>query len=310
MTLNFTMNDNSASYDGDPQCSEKKYKIFWSKFSLVDINTKYVTSLLYDLEKGDIDPTDSKRAVEKISKLLIDCSASLVVPHVKTIKKKNKRNVYVRLPDDVKIARSQCKIAFESWKEKDYPDGNETCENYRSKRREYRFKLRNFLNQLEAEKITKVCDAAYTNQNLFWRLLKGQRSTSQMTAFLVDRKIITDKRQILDMWADHFEALGTPSVSARYDNDFCTRIATSVKDILTSCIEDPSGVLNEPLQYDEVECVCSRLKPRVTGVSIDYEHIRFAGSNLWVLLHQLFQNFFEKFSVCDSLKVGVILPLF
>ena len=112
------------------------------------------------------------------------------------------------------------------------------------------------------------------------------------------------------MWADHFEAMGTPSVSARCDIDFCTRIATSVKDILTSCIKDQSGVLNEPLQYDEVECVCSQLKPGVTGVLIDYEHIRFAGSNLWVLLHQLFQNFFEKFSVCDYLKVGVILPLF
>ena len=106
------------------------------------------------------------------------------------------------------------------------------------------------------------------------------------------------------MWADNFEALGTPSVSARYDNDFCTRIATSVKDILTSCIEDPSGVLNEPLQYDEVECVCSQLKPRVTGVSIDYKHIRFAGSNLWVLLDQLF------IKSTDDLKVGVILPLF
>ena len=70
--------------------------------------------LLYDLEKGDIDPTDSERAAEKISKLLIDCSASFVVLHVKTIKKKNKRNVYVRLPDDVKTAHSHCKIAFES----------------------------------------------------------------------------------------------------------------------------------------------------------------------------------------------------
>ena len=28
------------------------------------------------------------------------------------------------------------------------------------------------------------------------------------------------------------------------------------------------------------------------------------------MLHQLFQNSFEKFSVCDDLKVGVILPLF
>ena len=103
MTLNFTMSDNSASYDGDPQCSKKKSHTFCSKLSLVDINTKYVTPLLYDLEKGDIDPTDSKRAVEKISKLLIDCSASLVVPHVKTIKKKNKLNVYLRLPEVVVV---------------------------------------------------------------------------------------------------------------------------------------------------------------------------------------------------------------
>ena len=72
MTLNFTTNVNSALYDGDPQCYKKKSKVFWSKFSLVDINTRYVIPLLYDLEKGDIDPTDSESAVEKISKLLID----------------------------------------------------------------------------------------------------------------------------------------------------------------------------------------------------------------------------------------------
>ena len=110
------------------------------------------------------------------------------------------------------------------------------------------------------------------------------------------------------MWADHFEALGTPSVSVRYDNDFLTRVATSVKDIFNSCTEDPSGVLNGPLQYYEVEQVCSQLKPGVTGVSIDYEHIRFAGPNLRVLLHQLFQDFLNKFSVCDDLKIGIILP--
>ena len=106
--------------------------------------------------------------------------------------------------------------------------------------------------------------------------MKGQRSTLQMTAFLIHEKIITDKKQLFDMWADHFEALGTLSVSAQYDNDFFTRIATSVKDIFTSCIEDPSGVLNEPLQYDEAECVCSQFTPGVNGASIDYEHINIS----------------------------------
>ena len=71
--------------------------------------------------------------------------------------------------------------------------------------------------QLEAEKITKLCNAADSNEKLFWRLFKGQRSISQMTAFLVDGKLITDKKQIRKVWADHFEALGTPSVSVRYD---------------------------------------------------------------------------------------------
>ena len=131
-----------------------------------------------------------------------------------------------------------------------------------------------------------------------------------MTAFLVDGKLIMDEKQILEMWADHFEALGTPSVSVQYDNDFPICVTTSIKEIFNSCTEDPSGVLNEPHQYYEVELVCSQLKPRVTGVSIDYEHIRFAGPNLWVLLHQLFQDFFNKFSVCDDLKIGIILPLF
>ena len=45
----------------------KNKKILWSKFSLVDIITKYVTPHLYNLEKDDIDPTDSGRAVEKIA---------------------------------------------------------------------------------------------------------------------------------------------------------------------------------------------------------------------------------------------------
>ena len=136
--------------------------------------------------------------------------------------------------------------------------------------------------------MTKLCNLAGSNEKHFWRLLKGQRSTSQMTAFLVDGKLITDKKQSCEMWADQFEALGTTSVSVRYDSDFITRVTTSVKGIFNSCAEDPSEALNEPLQYYDAEWVCSQLKPGVTGVSIGYEHIRFAGPNLWVLLNQLF----------------------
>ena len=42
--------------------------------------------------------------------------------------------------------------------------------------------------------------------------MKGQRSTTQMSVFLIDEKLITDKSDIRDMWADHFEDLGKPNL--------------------------------------------------------------------------------------------------
>ena len=77
-----------------------------------------------------------------------------------------------------------------------------------------------------------------------------------------------------------------------------------------SFLTDPSGVLSEPLEYKEIAHVCSTLKLGVSGVEIDYEHIRFAGPPFWKLLFQLHKTFFNNFSVCDSLLTGVILPLF
>ena len=82
-------------------------------------------------ENGDIDFNDSGKAVDKISKLITHHSASLDDPSVVTAKGKNTRNVYVRLPEDVKTARSHCKVAFESWKNNSDSDGNGINENYR-----------------------------------------------------------------------------------------------------------------------------------------------------------------------------------
>ena len=56
--------------------------------------------------------------------------------------------------------------------------------------------------------------------------------------------------------------------------------------------------------------VCSTLKLGVSGVENDYEHIRYAGPPLSKLLFQLYQNYFDNLSVCDSLLTGAILPLF
>ena len=58
--------------------------------------------------------------------------------------------------------------------------------------------------------------------------LKGQKSPSKMNAFLVNGNLLTDRNLIHDMWADHFEALGTPSENEYYDNAFLNRVVSGV----------------------------------------------------------------------------------
>ena len=43
---------------------------------------------------------------------------------------------------------------------------------------------------------------------------------------------------------------------------------------MTSCKNDLYGDLNDPLTYEEVANVCSKLEPEVSGVLTDYEHVR------------------------------------
>ena len=68
-------------------------------------------------------------------------------------------------------------------------------------------------------------------------------------------------------------------------------------------MNDLSGYLCEPFVYQEVESVCASLKAGISGVEIDYEHIRFAGPPVWkpVNSFQLYQDFFMNHSFCESL---------
>ena len=54
----------------------------------------------------------------------------------------------------------------------------------------------------------------------------------------------------------------------------------------------------------------SNLKSGLSGVLLNYEHIRYACPSLWRLLFHMYQQFFENSVVCKSLKMGIVLPLF
>ena len=120
----------------------------------------------------------------------------------------------------------------------------------RQTRKEYRALLRKLLNDVEIDKIKKLCSAADSDEKSFWKVLKGQGSSSQISAFLdllsICCKLITGKNLTLRMWADHFETLGKPSSNMDFDDNFLARVTANVLKIFNLCVEDPSGALCAP----------------------------------------------------------------
>ena len=52
------------------------------------------------------------------------------------------------------------------------------------------------------------------------------------------------------------------------------------------------------------------MKQGVTGIPLSYEHIIFAGPDLWFYFFKLYERYFSEYRTCNSIKSGQILPLF
>ena len=126
----------------------------------------------------------------------------------------------------------------------------------------------------------------------------------------MDASLLLTKIQYAITWEDHFEFLEKPSSNANFDSIFLARVANTVQELFVSFTDDPSGTLSERFKYEKVEDVCSKLKMGISGIDVDYEHIRFAGPPQGKLLFKLYQNFFTNSSVPESVLTSVILPLF
>ena len=120
--LKINFYDNSCTALSSDNCSEmaaKSVKVRWSNYSTETISTLYATSIANELENTS--PDDYNRLADSavsIKDFLLKHSAPLVKP---TRKNKKCGKVFIKLPEDVKKARSRGNIAFNSWKLLNYP---------------------------------------------------------------------------------------------------------------------------------------------------------------------------------------------
>ena len=82
----------------------------------------------------------------------MDCPLPFVTPRVNR-RRHGRQVICAKMLDDVKAARFCSKNAFDSWKRDEFSNSGAVHDNYRSKRRDYRKLLRQFLIKLKTNKI-------------------------------------------------------------------------------------------------------------------------------------------------------------
>ena len=138
-----------------------KSRITWSSFSKEEIDNSYSVPLMNELSTLALDEYYSLACFsDAIITLLTKHASPLPRP---ICRNKTKDKVYFELPPDVKDERFQGKIAFNAWKHSDFPSDGNVYHVYPSQRKEYR----EFLDQLEVNKIIKLSHASKSNEKLY-----------------------------------------------------------------------------------------------------------------------------------------------
>ena len=171
LKIKYHFNSRTLDHNDAIQNHAIRSKITWSSFYTEEIDNNYSVPLMNELNTLALDQYNSLACSgDAIITLFTKHASSLAGP---ICRNKTKDKVYFKLPPDVKDARFQDKIAVNAWKESDFPSEGNVYLVYRSKRKEYRLKLREFLNQLEVDKIIKLSHAAESNEKCFGNSLKA-----------------------------------------------------------------------------------------------------------------------------------------
>ena len=131
--------------------------------------------------------------------------------------------------------------------------------NYKFTKNEFMRTLAFLSKQYENAEILQVVWLAEFNRNSFWRMLqKCRKSTSQRTLAIkrADGKVVHQVDEVLNVWWNHFAALGQNKDSPNFDANHFKEVTDSVKGYNLNNICDDT-FLQEPFAVEEVRLAVS-----------------------------------------------------
>ena len=291
-------------------------RIKWEKMSYMDIRRRYackvdphIVDICQRIVSSPLSPILIDESFAALTQVLMVAASRL--PHTKF-----KKNLKPFWNDDLSELKRAKVYAYHAWVDAGRPrtDDNPFFINYKFTKKEFMREITSLSKQYENDEILEVVRLAEFNRNSFWRMLqKCRKGTSQRTSAIkwADGKVVHQVEEVLNVWRNHFAALGRNKDSPDFDANHFKEVTDFVKGYnLNNSCEDT--FLQEPFTFDEVRLAVSCLNSgKAPGYDqVTAEQIKYAGNETCVLLCLLFNGIRQLEYIPRCFRFGVQVPLF
>ena len=163
----------------------------------------------------------------------------------------------------------------------------------------------------QREERQEILDAKVGNVQLFHKLIRKQRGN---LSGCIDELHVSDTvykwENVLAGWFEHFKTLSSESNDPSFDQDYHRLVLQELVEIEDIC--QAQGQLSQPVSVEEVKKAIKYLNrgKAADDMGITAEHFIHADETVLDALCLLLNSLFQAGQVTDSMKTGLVTPVF
>ena len=204
---------------------------------------------------------------------------------------------------------------FKRWKEegRTRDDADHVRINMKRSKKAFSKKIRQLSKKYDEQEITEAAKYAEVNRDSFWRLFKRTNKPGKSAMHAIktrDDVVVYEVDEVLEVCRGHFDALSTPKVSERFDDENFEFVKNRVSELTTR--DDISPFLDTRLSEKEVHDAIQKLNiGKAPGHDkITSEHVKLAGYKLVEVLCFIFNLCITIEYVPINFRRGIQVPLY
>ena len=284
--------------------NDNSTRIDWTKAELSGAISSFqaaVTEKVNPFIDSMHDNIDSINAeIQLVTKHIAD-AANRTLPHVMPRKRRFFRDATLKQICD------KSKVAWKAWVDAGRPPDGPLYDSKNHWRREVKKRV-HLCAAMEERKRVRRREELFRSGSRH-RFRAPHKRKSRCSKLKVGNDLISNKEDLLHIWADHFTELSKSRIN---DTDGLQHLKDKVQSLYNASLSNEEYLLDMPFTTEELEQVIRKLKMRKAcgPDGLLGEHLKFGGQALFTWLLKILNCIVELEAIPDIFKCGSITPVY